>query len=227
MKSIRISYFTDILCVWAYVAQRRIDELKATFGDLVAIDYHFCSVFGDVPGKLERSWSQRGGVEAYSAHVRGVAGAFDHATVHPEIWLRNTPNSSISPHLFLSAVKLATNDEAVESGDTQTAFGRATWELRQRFFTNTVDISDQGQQMAIAKDLGLPIAAVEAQLRSGRAHAALSADLEKVREFSVQVSPTLIFNEGRQRLHGNVGYRVIEANVRELLHHPPDELSWC
>jgi len=81
--------------------------------------------------------------------------------------------------------------------------------------------------MAIAKDLGLPIAAVEAQLRSGRAHAALSADLEKVHEFSVQVSPTLIFNEGRQRLHGNVGYRVIEANVRELLHHPPDELSWC
>lgn len=37
------------------------------------------------------------------------------------------------------------------------------------------------------------------------------------------VSPTLIFNEGRQRLNGNVGYRVIEANIRELRHNPPGE----
>jgi len=43
----------------------------------------------------------------------------------------------------------------------------------------------------------------------------------------VSVSPTLIFNEGRQRLNGNVGYRVIEANIRELLHNPPGEESWC
>jgi hypothetical protein len=43
----------------------------------------------------------------------------------------------------------------------------------------------------------------------------------------VTVSPTLIFNEGRQRLNGNVGYRVIEANIRELLHNPSGELSWC
>lgn len=37
------------------------------------------------------------------------------------------------------------------------------------------------------------------------------------------VSSTLIFNEGRQRLNGNVGYRVIEANIRELLHNLPEE----
>jgi hypothetical protein len=36
-----------------------------------------------------------------------------------------------------------------------------------------------------------------------------------------------VLNEGRQHLNGNVGYRVIEANVRELLHKPADEMSWC
>jgi len=37
----------------------------------------------------------------------------------------------------------------------------------------------------------------------------------------------LLFNEGRQVLTGNVGYRVIEANVRELLRVPVDQSSWC
>jgi hypothetical protein len=31
MDRVKISYFTDALCVWAYVSQVRIDELKASF----------------------------------------------------------------------------------------------------------------------------------------------------------------------------------------------------
>ena len=30
-----------------------------------------------------------------------------------------------------------------------------------------------------------------------------------------------------QMLTGNVGYRVLEANVRELLHNPGGQQSWC
>jgi predicted DsbA family dithiol-disulfide isomerase len=47
--------------------------------------------------------------------------------------------------------------------------------------------------------------------------------------YGVQGSPTYVFNDGRQLLYGNVGYRIIEANVRELLSAPPAEgaPSWC
>jgi predicted DsbA family dithiol-disulfide isomerase len=82
-------------------------------------------------------------------------------------------------------------------------------------------------QLELAEELGLPIAAIQEQIDSGEAYAQLSKDLDLVKEHTVSVSPTLIFNEGRQRLNGNVGYRVIEANIRELLHNPPDEQSWC
>jgi hypothetical protein len=35
-------------------------------------------------------------------------------------------------------------------------------------------------------------------------------------------------NEGRQKLFGNVGYRIVEANIQELLREPnPDLASWC
>jgi hypothetical protein len=60
-----------------------------------------------------------------------------------------------------------------------------------------------------------------------QAYAQVSRDFDLVKEHAVTVSPTMIFNEGRQRLNGNVGYRVIEANVRELLQNRPDQQSWC
>jgi hypothetical protein len=44
----------------------------------------------------------------------------------------------------------------------------------------------------------------------------------------VKGSPTMILNQGRQKLFGNVGYRIIEANIQELLREPnPDQASWC
>ena len=82
-------------------------------------------------------------------------------------------------------------------------------------------------QFEIAEKLGLSVAAIQAQIDSSEAYAQLSEDFDLVKEHTVTVSPTLIFNEGRQRLNGNVGYRVIEANIRELLHNPLEEQSWC
>jgi predicted DsbA family dithiol-disulfide isomerase len=95
------------------------------------------------------------------------------------------------------------------------------------FFTQLADISDRQVQFEIAEKLELPIDLIQAQIDSGKAYALLSKDFDLVKEHTVTVSPTLIFNEGRQRLNGNVGYRVLEANIRELLNHPAGEQSWC
>ena len=41
-------------------------------------------------------------------------------------------------------------------------------------------------------------------------------------------TPSLVLNEGRQKLYGNVGFRLIEANVQGLIHAPgTDDASWC
>jgi hypothetical protein len=34
-------------------------------------------------------------------------------------------------------------------------------------------------------------------------------------------------NQGRQILYGHVGYRVLNANIEELLSHPENKASWC
>lgn len=225
MEPIRLSYFSDVLCVWAYVAQIRLDELKLNFQAKIEIDYHFVSVFGNAREKLEHRWRDRGGFKGYGEHVQEVVKKFDHVSVHPDIWTDVVPTSSMSCHLFLHAIQLLERKAIIPKSEK--SFEKAIWALRERFFLDLADISDRTVQFEIAKSLGLPIVAIQAQIDSGEAYAQLSKDFDQVKEHTVSVSPTLIFNEGRQRLNGNVGYRVIEANIRELIHNPAGEQSWC
>lgn len=223
MEPIRILYFSDVLCIWAYIAQIRLDELKATFRDKITIEPHFVPVFGTAREKLQNRWQDRGGLQGYADHIQEVAKKFDHINIHPDVWTKVTPASSTSCHLFLHAIQLIATKNLVE----QDTLEKAIWAFREAFFTQLANVSDRKVQFEIAEELKLPIAAIQAQIDSGEAYAQLSQDFELVKEHTVTVSPTLIFNEGRQKLNGNVGYRVIEANIRELLHNPPGEQSWC
>ena len=224
MKPIHIFYFSDVLCIWAYVAQVRLEELKVAFPENIAIDYHFVPVFGNAREKLEKGWRDRGGLTGYQNHVKGIASKFEHISVHPDVWSR-VPASSTSAHLFLNAIQLLEIKGLVLESDK--VLEKTTWALREAFFTKLADISDRKVQFEIAEELGLDINLIQAQIDSGEAYALLSKDFDLIKEHTVTVSPTLIFNEGRQRLNGNVGYRVIESNIRELLHNPADEQSWC
>jgi predicted DsbA family dithiol-disulfide isomerase len=225
MKPIRIFYFSDILCVWAYIAQIRLEELQAAFPDNIEIDYHFVPVFGNAREKLENGWRDRGGLGGYSNHVKETASKFEHISVHPDIWTQEIPASSVSAHLFLCALQLLEVKGLVPKADK--VLENTAWTFRKEFFTNLTNVSDRKVQFAIAQDLGLPVDLIKDIIDNGEAYAQLSKDAELVKEHNVTVSPTLIFNEGRQRLNGNVGYRVIEANIRELLHNPAGEQSWC
>jgi predicted DsbA family dithiol-disulfide isomerase len=78
------------------------------------------------------------------------------------------------------------------------------------------------------RGLGTDIGAVEEVVHSGRAFARLAADYQAANHMRIEGSPSLVLNEGRQKLYGNIGYRLIEANIQELLRVPlAGEASWC
>jgi predicted DsbA family dithiol-disulfide isomerase len=80
----------------------------------------------------------------------------------------------------------------------------------------------------IAGELELPVAAIRKVVDNGEACAALYLDDQARQKYQVPGSPTLVLNDGRQLLYGNVGYRIIEANVRELMQNPLEgDASWC
>ena len=77
-------------------------------------------------------------------------------------------------------------------------------------------------------EAGADLADVHARLDCGEAHAALSTDYQEAQALGVKGSPSLVLNEGRQTLYGNVGYRIIEANIEGLLREPAaGAASWC
>jgi len=228
-QKVTILYFTDILCIWAYIAQARIDQLKNTFDSDVIIKNHFISVFGSVEQKIEQSWATKGGAAAYCKHVQEVALKFDHIDVHPDIWTKNRPTTSGGCHLFLKAIQILQerNELPIADNTGKSLVDIVAWEFRLAFFRDLVDISNYKAQMEIAKKLALPHHKIQTIIESGSAFSALDTDSQLKEKFQVVGSPSLIFNEGRQAIYGNVGYRVIEANVYELLNQPDNQASWC
>jgi predicted DsbA family dithiol-disulfide isomerase len=78
------------------------------------------------------------------------------------------------------------------------------------------------------RSLGADIDAIERCIHSGIAFARLATDYQDADRMRIEGSPSFVLNEGRQKLYGNVGFHLIEANIQELLRAPrTDEASWC
>lgn len=230
--TIHISYVSDVLCVWAYVAEARLDELRKEFGESVELEYHFIPIFGATRYRIGDGWKDRGGYAGFGAHVREVAKDFPHVSVDDRVWDAVAPTTSATAHETLCAVRLL-QDEGVVASDRRddlrgrTLFEEAVWRVRAAFFEHARDISDRDIVLDVLAEAGLPLPAIEAKLKSGEAMAEACRDVELRDQHKIEGSPTYYLNQGRQKLYGNVGYRVVSANLRELIEQPGQQASWC
>lgn len=230
--TIQISYVSDILCVWAYVAEVRLDALRKEFADSVELEYRFIPVFGSTRHRIAEGWKERGGYAGFGAHVRSVAEHFPHVTIDTRVWDDVAPTTSATAHEMLCAVRLleeqgSLSRERREELNGRTLFEEATWKVRAAFFQEARDISDRGVLLELLAEAGLPLEAIEAKLKSGEALAEACRDVELRDKHKIEGSPTYYLNQGRQKLYGNVGYRVVSANLRELIEQPGHQASWC
>lgn len=213
-----VDYYSDVLCVWAWVAQRRIDELNKNLGNKIDIKYHYLDVFGDAVNKIPTQWINRGGFEGFSNHVIESASLYEDAPVNKNIWSKIRPSSSANPHLVLKAIELSySSQRSIE----------LALKFRQAFFIDAQDISNIDVLYSLINQAGMDSVEVNKAILDGRAMAALMGDYQQAKTLGLKGSPTYIINNGRQILYGNVGYRVLLANIEELLKKPISEASWC
>lgn len=229
---IRIHYFTDVLCVWAYLAQIRLNELIKNHGSDIEISYHFMPIFGCTEHRIGEGWKDKGGYQGFAQHTHKVGADYPYLDLHKDIWQQNTPKTSTTSHLLFKALQCLITQGIVDNEvqtdlQQKTLFEEYVWQVRLAFFQQAKDISNIQILMDIASTMQLPVAEIERVMSDGSALAALSRDTELRDEFRVEGSPTYILNEGRQKLYGNVGYRIIEANLHEILKQPRVEASWC
>ena len=225
--SLTIDYYSDVLCIWAYSAKIKIDEIKKQFGVQVAINYLYTPLFVDMHAMLEKNWAEKGGLQGYNKMMHKLNGMFPYVEVHPEIGLKNLPHSSASCHQFLKAVSLLEERNEIQSDDPQnTLQEQADWLIRLGYFKEARDVSQLSTLMTIAEQLNLPRASLETLLNNGEAMAALAADTDNDKQKLIEGSPSFVLNEGRQKLYGNIGYHIIDANIRALLEKPEGQPAW-
>ena len=121
-------------------------------------------------------------------------------------------------HLFLKAVTIVEGPKPAE------AMAEC---IRRAFFVEAQDVGQLSLLLELAATQQLDTKVLEECLLDGRAMAELSADQRNANDLGIKGSPTWVLNEGRQILYGNVGYRILSANIEELLKHPRVEASWC
>lgn len=214
---LQVNYFSDVLCIWAFINEKRLEEVESQLGDKLKIDLHYLPNFASVHPKIEAGWEKRGGFKGYAEHVREVADQFE-CTLHKETWSKVRPTSSMMAHLFIKSV------QAIHGHDKARAYSLA---LRNAFFLDAQDISMISVCKTIASTTEVDWLAVMDYFESGQALSDLNVDFQKASEYQITVSPAWVFNEGRQKLIGNVGYRVLEANFKELIMEKPLKHNWC
>ena len=216
--SITVDYYTDILCVWAWIAQPRLEELQKHWKNKVCVKHRFVDIFGDSYRKIPAAWGERDGFEKFQAHVQHAAEKFEEARIHHAIWTRTRPRSSMQAHLLLRAVEIV-------AGPTQ--LEKLALRIRRAFFCDALDVSDMDLLLELAQEASVDANSLRESLYSGEAMADLSRDLRAAQESGVRGSPTWVLNEGRQVLYGNVGNRILNVNIEELRNNPAEETSCC
>ncbi len=231
IEPLDIAYYSDVLCVWAYVSQIRLDELKANFEEKIEITPYHVTLFGDTQKRIGDGWSERGGYDGFSNHVLEVGSQFPHLEINFDVWKTCKPTTSGNAHLFLKAIDLFEQDSHSDSNKNWERFKlvkKVEWAIRVAFFKDARDISHTDILFDIADQFSISRKDIEPYLNDGSAMAQFCSELAMKETYKLDGSPTYLFNNERQKLFGNVGYKILEANVAELLANGVEgHASWC
>jgi len=214
---IQVDYFSDVLCIWAFIGEKRLNEVRLNLSEDVQVNLQFLPNFASCHKKIQTGWKDKDGFEGYTNHVNEVARQFD-ISLHPKCWHEVKPSTSIMAH---SVIKAIMKVESIELANQFSAL------VRHSFFMEAMDISKMNVLQELAESLKINWSEVMHYFNDGFALADLQQDFQNAQAYQVSVSPAWVFNEGRQRLIGNVGYRVIEANLKELIEQKPMPQLWC
>ena len=215
---IEFGYWSDPLCIWALVAQEKLDRLLADLGQHLVVDYRVVPVFGSVPWRFSKGPWAKDGIEGRVAATRRIAEQGGRTDITGECWRTAAPASSWATAMAIKAVFAmeARHQAPSESG---ARYQRA---LRNEFFVAGANVARRDVQLRVAEAQGLARTPIEEQLDDGTALAAVWEDHMEKERLKIQGSPTYVFDGGRAMLYGNFEYGMLRSTVDQLVRgiHP-------
>ena len=169
---ITIDYFSDVLCVWAYGGQIRLDELQQEFAGELLVRQRFLPLFADTRTRIGEGWKDKGGFDAFGRQMQEVCSQWEHTRLHSGAWNDCRPTSSTTSHVFLKAVSLCLGLEQAEDDpnpEVRTVFDRLVVQTRTDFFEQAKDISSLSVLLELLGPTGIPTDSVMEVIEIGRA----------------------------------------------------------
>lgn len=198
-----VDYYSDVLCIWAWLAQSKLSTLNQQLVGNIHINHHYMNLFANIHEKINKQWQDRNAFQGYAKHVKDIAQQHN-VFIHPDIWSTQQPTTSSNAHLIIKAIECAYGQErSVVLAD----------HFRQAFFEKAMDISNLEVLFDLAFEQGLQRQKIQEFINSGQAIAKLMSDHQKQQQLALQGSPSYVIDNARQILYGNVSVELIKANV--------------
>jgi predicted DsbA family dithiol-disulfide isomerase len=220
LSVLKVEIYSDVVCPWCYIGERRFERARAAFPGGREIDVVFRPFQLD-PGAPEagvpiaRYLATRFGrpVDSMLARVTEAA-AGEGITMD---WDRAIAVNTRTAHRLLRLAELEYGP-AVQHALVEKLFDA--------HFTRGGNVADHAQLTALATSVGMDAERVRAYLDSGEGSAELEAELDHARQLGVQAVPTFVF-DGRYAVEGgqpaSVFLRVLEeVERRSGAIHAPD-----
>lgn len=213
MNQIEFEYWSDPLCIWAYVAQSKLEAVLELHGERLAPRYRVVPVFGSIPQRFATgSWSEAG-PQGRAEATRRVAQQHQQENVDGACWLHDSPASSWSSGAALALVHHMVEEQTISRAQAE----RYQWRMRQRFFEENQNVARRSVQLELAEETDVSRHELERRLNDGEGLAALWEDHARGEKLGLRGSPTFVFDGGRAMLYGNFSEAVLNATVDELV----------
>ncbi len=221
-EKLSFSYWSDPLCIWAFLAQDKLDRIVDEFGPRLAIETRIVPVFGSIPWRFTKGpWSKEG-VEGRMEATRRAARELGHPEVSGACW-KSMPATSWAPSAAVKAVDMLEREHAAPAGSTRALLR----DIRAAFFVDNRNIAHRSVALEVAESHSLERGSIEQKLDDGSALAAVWEDHEAREQLKIQGSPTYLFDGGRARLYGNFSYGILHSTIEELLRGIKPDGSDC
>jgi len=211
---IQFSYWSDPLCIWALVAEAKLESLLAEFGQQLVVDHRIVPVFGSIAWRFAKGPWAAEGIDGRVLATRRIAEQAGRSDVSGECWRKAMPASSWPVAAAIKAVFGLENGARLPTGSG----ARYQYALRTRFFVAEENVARRDVQLLVAEEHGLPRGPIEQRLDDGSALAAVWEDHAEKERLKIQGSPTYVFDGGHAMLYGNFGYGMLRSTVEELVH---------
>lgn len=210
---IEFEYWSDPLCIWAFVAQPKLEHVLSRHGTHVAPRYHVVPVFGSIRERFATGTWSKAGPQGRAETTRSIAEQHARTDVSGRCWIDDCPVSSWPVGAALKAVFAA--EAAGEVGPGVAADYQ--WRMRERFFVDDQNVAKRTVQLELAEELQIPVSTLARRLDDGSALCALWEDHERRESMGLRGSPTFVFDGGRAMLYGNFSEAILTATVEELV----------